>query len=90
MLEQRTAALATTLAEAQVAQERLGQRPILLLDDAPSELDSARGAHVLELAQEGFEVLATTTALSGPLEAWGGEVTRYAVTDGSIERVGRP
>ena len=45
--QQRTAALALRLAEAQLLHARGGERPILLLDDVLSELDESRRASVL-------------------------------------------
>jgi DNA replication and repair protein RecF len=45
--QQRTAALALRLAEAQLLHARSGERPILLLDDVLSELDESRRASVL-------------------------------------------
>ena len=45
--QQRTAALALRLAEAQLLHTRSGERPILLLDDVLSELDESRRASVL-------------------------------------------
>jgi DNA replication and repair protein RecF len=45
--QQRTAALALRLSEAQLLHARSGERPILLLDDVLSELDESRRASVL-------------------------------------------
>ncbi|HZP57349.1 MAG TPA: DNA replication/repair protein RecF [Dehalococcoidia bacterium] len=45
--QQRTAALALRLAEAQLLRDRSGERPILLLDDVLSELDEERRESVL-------------------------------------------
>ncbi len=45
--QQRTAALALRLAEAELLHERAGERPLFLLDDVLSELDAARRASVL-------------------------------------------
>lgn len=46
--QQRSAVLATKLAELRYAQIRSGHLPILLLDDVLSELDPDRGAHLLD------------------------------------------
>jgi DNA replication and repair protein RecF len=45
--QQRTAALALRLGEAQLLESRSGERPVLLLDDVLSELDAERRAGVL-------------------------------------------
>jgi DNA replication and repair protein RecF len=46
--QQRTAVLATKLAELRYVQLRSGRLPVLLLDDVLSELDAERGAQLLE------------------------------------------
>lgn len=60
--EQRTAALALVLAEAQILRDATGEEPVLLLDDVVSELDETRRglllAHVGGLGQ----ALVTATA----------------------------
>jgi DNA replication and repair protein RecF len=57
--QQRTAALALRLAEAQYLRERTGEQPILLLDDVLSELDEHRRASVLR-AIEADQILVTS------------------------------
>jgi len=59
--QQRTAALALKLAEAQVIGRRRGEMPVLLLDDCLSELDPARAAGLLELLA-GFDQVLVTSA----------------------------
>jgi DNA replication and repair protein RecF len=50
--QQRTAAIALRLLEAETLQERLGAAPILLLDDPFAELDVRRSARILDLLAE--------------------------------------
>jgi DNA replication and repair protein RecF len=57
--QQRTAALALRLAEAQFLRDASGEQPILLLDDVLSELDEQRRASVLA-AIEAEQVLVTS------------------------------
>jgi DNA replication and repair protein RecF len=57
----RSVALALRLAEAQHLAQRLGEEPILLLDDALSELDAPRRARVLKRAHRVQQTLLTTT-----------------------------
>ena len=59
--QQRTAALALKLAEAEHLAAQIGERPILLLDDVLSELDAHRRARVLAFVQNDQQVLLTTT-----------------------------
>ncbi|HUX87181.1 MAG TPA: DNA replication/repair protein RecF [Chloroflexota bacterium] len=70
--QQRTAALALKLAEAEHLAEQIGERPVLLLDDVLSELDAHRRARVLAFVQNDQQVLLTTTdraSLEGLLPA---------------------
>ncbi len=46
--QQRTAVLSLKLAEAELMEKRLGERPLLLLDDVLSELDNARQDYLIE------------------------------------------
>ena len=49
--EHRTAVLDLKISEASFVENKLGNRPILLLDDVFSELDNAHKAHVVELTK---------------------------------------
>ena len=69
--QQRTAVLAMRLAEAEVARERLGETPLVLLDDCLSELDEGRAGRVLEQAGDETQLIITTTHLSEALEGRG-------------------
>ncbi len=92
--QQRTAALALKLAEAQVIGQRRGELPILLLDDCFSELDNRRAGWLLELLGSFQQVLVTSAAASASLreadwaacyELEGGEVRQVqgvTATDG--------
>ncbi len=59
--QQRTAALALKLAQAQLLADSRGEPPLVLLDDCLSELDPDRQRHVLELVGQ-FDQLLLTTA----------------------------
>jgi DNA replication and repair protein RecF len=64
--QKRTCAVAFKLAEVPYVQEKLGQKPICLLDDVLSELDAQRAEHLLhELSQTG-QCFVTMTGL----ESW--------------------
>jgi DNA replication and repair protein RecF len=67
--EQRLAVLSLLLAEAQAIAERLGEPPLLLLDDVLSELDPARRRILGErLAATGQTLVTATDAASLPVE----------------------
>jgi DNA replication and repair protein RecF len=64
--QKRTCAVAFKLAEIPFIEEKLGQRPICLLDDVLSELDANRAEHLLnELSRTG-QCFVTMTGL----ESW--------------------
>ncbi len=75
--QQRTAALALRLTEADTLRERLGREPIYLLDDVFAELDRERSARLFTLLDEGRSGQVIVTApkpsdiqLRGGLEVW--------------------
>ncbi len=61
--QQRTVALALKMAEVELANEIVGERPLLLLDDVMSELDAARREAMVRFAQTGTQTVITTTDL---------------------------
>jgi len=75
--QQRTAALALRLAEADTLRERLGREPVYLLDDVFAELDRERSGRLLRLLDEGRSGQVVLTApkpseveLRGGLDVW--------------------
>ena len=62
--QQRTAALATKLAEIDVMKEETREYPVLLLDDVLSELDEGRQTHLLTAIQDKVQTFLTTTSMS--------------------------
>jgi len=59
--QQRTAALASKLAEVQIMTQVSSEAPILLLDDVMSELDETRRAMLLEVIPTVKQAIVTTT-----------------------------
>jgi DNA replication and repair protein RecF len=84
--QQRTAALALKLGQAQVAQEWTGEPPLLLLDDCLSELDPTRARAVLDLADT-LDGLLVTSAKLDPVLAERAGAAVYEVRDGQVQRV---
>lgn len=64
--QKRTSAVAFKLAEIPYVQEKLGQKPICLLDDVLSELDAQRAEHLLHELSKTGQCFVTLTGL----EAW--------------------
>ena len=63
--QQRTAVVSLKLAEAALIGQRAGERPVLLLDDVLSELDSERRAALLDEVASGGQVIVTSVE-AGP------------------------
>lgn len=61
--QQRTIVLAWKMAEVELAQKLVGQRPLLLLDDVMSELDENRRAELVQFIESGVQTVVTTTNL---------------------------
>ena len=64
--QKRTVAVSFKLAEIPFIEEKLGQRPICLLDDVLSELDADRAAHLLDELSKTGQCFVTLTGL----ESW--------------------
>lgn len=62
--QQRTATLAMKLGEVEVFEEIKGDKPVLLLDDVLSELDSARQEQLIFKTRK-LQTILTTTSLDG-------------------------
>lgn len=62
--QQRTLVLAIKLAELDLIEEIVGEPPLLLLDDVLAELDLKRQNQLLEVIQDRFQTLITTTHLN--------------------------
>ena len=60
--QQRTAALSLKLAELELVKQKIGENPVLLLDDVLSELDRKRQHHLLD-RMEGIQTMITCTGL---------------------------
>jgi DNA replication and repair protein RecF len=81
--EQRLGLLALLLAEREVLAETRGGAPLLLLDDVMSELDASRRERLVERVRTG-QALVTTTDLAHVPGANAPDVTRIAVTEGTV------
>ncbi len=61
--QQRSVVLALKMAEVLLAEEIVGSKPLLLLDDVMSELDEARRDAVAGFSRDGVQTVVTTTNL---------------------------
>ncbi|MGL4375114.1 MAG: DNA replication/repair protein RecF [Microcoleaceae cyanobacterium] len=82
--QQRTLVLALKLAELQLIEEVIGEPPLLLLDDVLAELDLNRQNQLLEVIQDRFQTLITTTHLSAFDAQWLRETQVLSVHSGKI------
>ena len=84
--QQRTAAVALRMVEAETLREARGREPIILLDDVFAELDVGRSRRILEWveAEEGGQVILTAPKPSD-FELRGGSLARWRIEAGIIQ-----
>lgn len=82
--QQRAAALAIKLAEAELIRDRIGEYPVVLLDDVASELDPDRRGRALELLSGKGQAVLTTTSMSDLPTDEGLECAIFEVREGGI------
>ena len=80
----RTMALTLRLAEAEFLASARRERPVVLLDDALSEMDSYRRHCLLEKATQYEQVLITTTDLEQVSGFFGSGAKYFYVSDGQV------
>ena len=80
----RTLALALRLAEAEALSTLRGEGPLVLLDDALSEMDRSRRRRVLEKTSQYRQVLITTTDVEQVSGYFGEKAAYYEVADGKV------
>ena len=82
--QQRTAALALKFAELKLVCDRIGEYPVLMLDDVLSELDAKRSKRLFEAIPEGVQCLVTTTAPADAAVPYGVQCTRFHIRGGAL------
>jgi len=87
--QQRTAALALKLAEVKLISQKVGEQPILLLDDVMSELDDARRGYLMQMIDGAQQAILTTTDLKDYSIEFLTEATLLRVREGRIEEISR-
>ena len=83
--QQQTVILSLKLAEARYIQTRVGDSPILLLDDVFSELDHHRRQHLLESIVSFQQVLISAVDLDCFEPSFLAQTTQFRVRQGTIE-----
>lgn len=81
----RTAVMALKLAELQWMRDRIGEWPILLLDEVVAELDANRRAYLLERINGATQTVLTTTETDIFPPAFMARATLWEVEDGQID-----
>lgn len=83
--QQRTAAVALRLVEAETIREHRGREPLVLLDDIMAELDPGRSRRLLELmeAEERGQVILTAPKPSD-VEVRGGALAQWSISEGRV------
>jgi DNA replication and repair protein RecF len=83
--QSRTAVMAFKLAEMTWMRERIGEWPILLLDEVVAELDSQRRAYLLDRIDGVTQTLTTTTELDIFTESFLQRASIWHVDEGQID-----
>lgn len=86
----RTAIMALKLAEVAWMREKIGEWPVLLLDETLAELDIQRRADLLNALGECDQALLTTTDLNLFNEAFVRQCAVWQVQAGCVQRVDQP
>ncbi len=83
--QQRTAALALRLVEADSLRDRLDREPIYLLDDVFAELDEERSERLMGLLEEGRTgQVVVTSPRPSDMELRGGGLEEWRIRDGEV------
>ncbi|HET8656398.1 MAG TPA: DNA replication/repair protein RecF [Longimicrobiaceae bacterium] len=83
--QQRTAAVALRMVEAESLKESSGREPVILLDDVFAELDPGRSRRILEWIEqeEGGQVILTAPKATD-VDLRGGTLPRLTIRDGTL------
>ena len=85
--QQRTCALSLKLAEINIIEEETGEKPVLLLDDVMSELDSMRQKFLIK-SLDNIQLFITTTELPESMMAEFPEKNIFFVENGKLQKKG--
>lgn len=85
--QQKTAALALKLAEMELVRARVGEYPVLMLDEVLAELDEARARRLFEFVPAGAQCLVTTTELEPRPGVLGALWANYRIEKGRLTKI---
>jgi DNA replication and repair protein RecF len=85
--QQRTVVLALKLAEAKLLAKETGEQPIMLLDEAMSELDEARRRYLMKAIRRSQQAILTTTHWDAYSPEFLAQATLLRVQEGRIEKI---
>jgi DNA replication and repair protein RecF len=85
--QQRTAVLATKLAEVNLMHQKTDEQPILLLDEVMSELDPARRRYLCDQLCQVEQSLITTTDLDALTSSILAQAAVFRVSQGHLEQI---
>lgn len=80
--QQRSIVLALKIAEAEIFEKEINEKPVLVLDDVFSELDTRRQKKLFEVVSE-YQTIVTGTAFKFPKEQ---SYSNFRVTMGKVKR----
>ena len=83
--QQRTAALSMKLAEIRLLEEESGEKPILILDDALSELDKSRQRYLIETLK-GVQIFLTATEIGEEILEKFPQKSVFEIREGQVFR----
>lgn len=86
--QQRTAAVALRMVEAETLRERSGSQPVILLDDVFAELDVGRSRRILEwVEREHSPQVILTAPKEGDFELRGGSLPLWRIEQGELSKL---
>ena len=83
--QQKSAALALKLAEVELVHRRMGEYPLLMLDEVLAELDDARAHRLFEAIGPAVQCLVTTTELEHRPGRFGRATSGFRIVEGSLQ-----
>ena len=84
--QQRSTVLSLKLAEIELMKEKIGEYPILLLDDVLSELDDDRQTHLIKAIENKVQTFLTTTSLDGIQQQFITKPTIISIHQGTVQK----
>ncbi len=84
--QQKTIALALKLAEYALVKDRIGESPVLMLDEVLAELDAKRQSQLFQFIDESAQCIVTTTHLGQDNPFFSRKCAKFVIKDGNLEK----